>query len=125
MPNFNEFTSIYLQHGLLYFFICITFATLIDHLFPDPDRKKPRWKTLLEIILQLLIIIFAMEQFILPLVRAIPIFSTGKPASFPWFPAVIVSAIYVGTQKELRQKIGFIQQDIIDFIDEKPLRFIP
>jgi hypothetical protein len=125
MTTFSEFTSIYIQHGLLYFFICITFATLIDHLFPDPDKNKPRWKTVLEVILQLLLIIFAMEQIILPFVRSIPIFSTGLPASYTWFPAVIVSAIYVGTQRELRQKIGFIQQDIIDYVDEKPLSFIP
>jgi hypothetical protein len=125
MTTFSEFTSIYIQHGLLYFFICITFATLIDHLFPDPDKNKPRWKTVLEVILQLLLIIFAMEQIILPFVRSIPIFSTGHPASYTWFPAVIVSAIYVGTQRELRQKIGFIQQDIIDYVDEKPLSFIP
>ena len=125
MTSFTEFTSVYIQHGLFYFFICITFATLIDHLFPDPDKNKPRWKTLLEIILQLLLIIFAMEQIILPFVRSVPIFSTGEPASFVWFPAVIVSAIYVGTQKELRQKIGFIQQDIIDYVNEKPLSFIP
>lgn len=125
MTPLYEFLNVYIQHGLLYFFICIVFATIIDHLFPKANENKPRWKTILEVILQLLSIILVMEQLIFPFVLSIPIFLTGYQASFQWFPAVIVSAIYVGTQVELRKKIMMIQQDIINLINLKPLRFIP
>jgi hypothetical protein len=121
----NNIISIYFQHGILYFFICIIFASLIDNLFPKHDKTKARWKILLEIILQLILIIFIMEQVIVPFVRSIPLLTTGKVSDFPWFPAIIIATIYVGSQRELREKIKIIQDDLQFYIQEKPLSFIP
>lgn len=121
----NHIISIYFQQGTLYFLLCIVFASLIDNLFPKHDINKARWKIFLEIILQFILIIFVMEQIIVPFIRSIPLITTGKIAEFPWFPSIIVASIYAITQRELREKIKIIQDDLQFYIQEKPLSFIP
>ncbi len=108
-----------LQYTILYIMITIPLSAFVEELFPNPDDSRSSGRIFVEVLLQSLIIVI-LVFYLQKIVKLLPfIFSIDKEykkhKTSEYEGTVIIPLVFVGTQKNLLDKIHILRRRIVDF----------
>ncbi len=109
-----------IEYTILYTLITIPFSVILEKIFPNADENKGNLEILIEVILQM-ILIGILVFYIQKLGQLFPSIFLGmrgykKYRSFEYEGYITIPLVFVGTQKNLLEKIHILRGRISDGI---------
>lgn len=124
LTNFDKIRRLKLieiiQYTILYTIVTLPLSAILEEIFPEPDETKNKWIILLEVLLQTMmiaILVFYIQKF----VKLIPFIYMGdkeykEHKIFEYQGDITISIIFVGTQKNLFEKIHILRRYIASLL---------
>jgi hypothetical protein len=99
------------QYTIIYTLLILPVGKFLDHIFPKVDKTKSKFRLLLEILLQMIIIVITM-YYIRRIVKRIPFilyneeYKSGEVTEV--YGELTIAFVYVITQTNIFKKIEFL-----------------